>query len=81
MDETTKTIEYLFSARGLISVADVFLLLVTLFYVIYAFMLTRQVKLLNKSYSSPLSGLFNQAAFIHLVASIAVAVLALVGIF
>ena len=39
-------------------------------YLIYAFLLTRQVKLLNQSFSTPYKNFFKLGAFIHLLATL-----------
>lgn len=80
MDKTTSMIESAFSLHGLFTFIGIIVFVITFFYIIFAFLLTRQVKLLNKSFSSPLSDFFAIAVFIHLVLSAFVAFLTLISL-
>ena len=80
MDKTTSIIQNIFSLKGFFSMVDILVIFVICFYVIFAFLLTRQVRLLNKSFSSPLSGVIAQAASAHLVISIVLAFISVLSV-
>jgi biopolymer transport protein ExbD len=80
MDKTTNTIRQLLSVKGVFSLFDVLFVMVMFFYIIYAFLITRQIKLLNKSFSTPSATFLSQAAFAHFLLAIAVTFMALISL-
>ncbi len=42
-------------------------------YIFYAFMITRQVKIMNRSFNTPAEPLFTSLAFFHFIGSIVIA--------
>lgn len=62
-------------AQTLVKILQVGLIGIIAIYVFYAFLVTRQVKLMNNSFSTPLSRVFSLTAFIHLVASLVILLL------
>jgi hypothetical protein len=71
---------FLFSLRGITQILQYCTIPVIFFYIIFAFVLIRQVKLLNKSISTPIASLLDATALIHFVVSIVVALLALMSL-
>jgi hypothetical protein len=80
MDKTTNAIEYIFSLGGFLSLINVLVLGTLFFYIIFAFILTRQVKLLNKSFSTPSAPFLAQIVSAHFILSIVVALMALTSL-
>jgi EamA domain-containing membrane protein RarD len=46
-------------------------------YVLFAFMLTRQIKLMNHNFQTPLAGLFSFLALMHFLASVGILALSI----
>lgn len=57
------------------SVLSVLVIFLQLVYVVYAFMVTRQVKLMNRSFETPVAPLFTSLAFIHFMAALLIVTL------
>jgi flagellar biosynthesis protein FlhB len=70
----------LFSLQGLFRVIQIAIVPVIFFYIVFAFVMMRQIKLLNKSISTPAAPALEGVALIHLVLSIAIALFALTSL-
>ena len=70
----------LFSLQGLFRVIQIAIVPVIFFYIVFAFVMMRQIKLLNKSISTPAAPALEVVALIHLVLSIAIALFALTSL-
>ncbi|OGC68194.1 hypothetical protein A2415_02760 [candidate division WWE3 bacterium RIFOXYC1_FULL_39_7] len=73
----TDAILNLFSPQGFSSFMQMMILGIQVIYVLFAFMLTRQVKIMNRSFTTHLSGFFMFVANIHFLIAIAVVLVAL----
>jgi len=80
MDKTTDLIQSAFTMHDLFSFIGIVIIIIAFFYILYAFLITRQVKLLTRSFSSPIAGFFAGTAFIHLLLSALIAFLALISL-
>ncbi|MBN1162810.1 hypothetical protein JXA34_03670 [Patescibacteria group bacterium] len=67
----------LFTVNGAVDVIEFFVFITMVIYTLLAFILTRQVKLMNRSFTTPYAPLFRTLALLHFGASILVATLTL----
>ncbi len=72
--------ENLFNLKGLFHIIGFLIIPVIFFYIIFAFVLSRQVKLLNKSFSTPAASALSTVATAHLLLSIVIAFFALLSV-
>jgi len=70
----------LVNLKNIFHTVGLFIVPVIFFYIIFAFVVTRQVKLLNKSFTTPVGSVLESTALIHLLFSIAVAIFALMSL-
>ncbi len=59
--------------KGFVDVISLLLIFIEVVYIFYAFLLSRQIKLMNSSFNTPIGTLFTFAGRIHFVASLIVA--------
>ena len=71
------TVLNLSTPQGFSGFMQMMVLVIQVIYVLFAFMLTRQVKIMNRSFSTHLATLFAFAANIHFLVSIAIVLIAL----
>ena len=76
IQEVTKpnyTISIIEKFVGLVpTVTEIVVLLLALFYLFFAFLLTRRVKIMNTNFKTPLSTVFSLLALVNLAASLIV---------
>jgi hypothetical protein len=70
----------LFNLKWLVHILGFFVIPVVFFYIIFAFVVVRQVKLLNRSFSTPLAPVLASAATAQLIISIVIAAIALMNL-
>jgi len=80
MELTTNNLQGLFSIRGFMSIIEILVVIVMVLYIIFAFILHRQIKMMNKSFSTPQAPLLSMAGIFHLMLSLVVAALALLSV-
>jgi flagellar biosynthesis protein FlhB len=66
----TATITNIFTTQGFAGFIQFLLIILMIIYVLYSFISLRQVSLMNKSFSTPLAGLFSLLAVVNLVFAI-----------
>ncbi len=54
------------------TVTEIVVLVLTLFYLFFAFLLTRRVKIMNTNFKTPLAPVFSLLAFTNLIAPLAI---------
>jgi hypothetical protein len=59
------------------TVMKIGVLLLSMYYLFFAFLLTRRVKIMNTNFKTPFSGMFTLIVFLNLVASLAVTAITL----
>jgi len=62
------------------NVGDVFIFLAALFYSGFSFVLVRRVKIMNDNFKTPYANFFRTGARLHFLASLLVALLALIAV-
>ena len=77
---TTPNLENLIPAEGIITVTDFVVLLLVAGYLIFAFLLMRQIKLMNKSFSTPLGAVFTFFGRLHFFVALILLLAALVNL-
>ena len=80
MDTTTSTIINIFTPQGFVGFIQFMVLIMMLIYVFIAFVLTRQVKLMNKSFHTPYSWFFTTFALIHMALTIVISFFAITSV-
>lgn len=68
----------LFTTEGFLSVIKVIILIVEFFYCIFAFIVVRQISLMNKTFSTILGFLFSLLSYMHFFAAVGLLWLTLV---
>jgi flagellar biosynthesis protein FlhB len=76
----TDKLTVFFSLQGLFQIIQLAIIPVVLFYIVFAFVVVRQIKLLNMSFSTPIAPVLESTAFIQLIFSMVVAVFALMNL-
>jgi hypothetical protein len=64
----------IFTPKGYAGILEFLIVIIELIYVFYAFMLTRQTKLMNHSFYTPSAGTFTMLAGVHFLAAIGVVI-------
>lgn len=77
---TTPSLVNLIPAEGVITVTDFVVLLFVAGYLIFAFLLMRQIKLMNKSFSTPLGAVFTFFGRLHFFVALILLLAALVNL-
>jgi len=77
---TTPSLENLIPAAGVITVTDFVVLFFVAIYVIFSFLLMRQIRLMNKSFSTPLGALFSFFGRLHFFVALMLLLAALVNL-
>lgn len=67
-------------AEGFIFFIELMFFVITAIYLIFAFIITRQVNLMNKSMSTPTAPLFVVVSFIHFIAALVITIFALLNL-
>jgi len=62
--------------QGITKFTEILFLFITLVYTLYAFLLIKNVKLMNKVLNTPKSGVFKFFALVHLVMAVSILVIA-----
>ena len=71
------TISKLFTAQGFVGLIQFLVVILMIVWILFAFMLTRLVKIMNESFSSPVAPLFSFLTTVHFIASVLVVILAI----
>jgi hypothetical protein len=58
-----------------VPVGKIMVLILQAIYILFAFMLTRQLKIMNHNFKTNLAGIFNLLALVHLIAAFAILIL------
>ncbi|OGC80085.1 hypothetical protein A3K01_03285 [candidate division WWE3 bacterium RIFOXYD1_FULL_43_17] len=77
---TTPSLENLIPAAGVITVTDFVVLFFVAIYVIFSFLLMRQIRLMNKSFSTPLGALFSFFGRLHFFVALILLLAAIVNL-
>jgi len=77
---TTPSLENLIPAAGVVTVTDFVVLFFVAIYVIFAFLLMRQIKLMNTSFSTPLGAVFTFFGRLHFFVALMLLLAALVNL-
>ncbi len=80
MNLTTEQITNTFTVKGFLTVMEALMVLVIVLYVVYAFILHRQIKLMNKSFSTPLAPVLANLGHFHFIFSFIIAVFAVLNL-
>lgn len=72
--------DFIFSAQGLGAFFEILLVGLMLVYVLFAFILVRQIRLMNKTFSTPLATRFRIAGIVHFLIAVVLTVLAILSI-
>ena len=72
--------EGIFSQSGFMTGIKYGIFVIMCIYIIFAFILTRQLKLMNASFDTPVAGVLKLAGFVHFIASIIVTLLTFIVI-
>jgi hypothetical protein len=75
MIDFTQVIANIFTVAGTVDVIEFFVFITMAIYTFLAFILTRQVRLMNRSFTTPLGPMFRMLSFIHFGAAIIVTTL------
>ncbi len=67
---TESILTNLFTLDGFIQLIKYLILIGEIIYLLFAFLVTRQVSLMNKSFHTAAAGLFSLVALIHMLATI-----------
>jgi len=76
--EITNIVLNIFSIKGFVGLMEFMIILMEIIYVLYAFILTRQIRLMNKSFNTPTQPLFSFLAHIHFLASIILVIFSII---
>lgn len=60
---------------GLVPVVKISIIIIQFTYVVYSFILTRQIKLLNQSFCTPFKKFFRLISYLHFFASVLIFIL------
>ncbi len=76
--QITDIILNIFSPKGFAGFLEIMGVVIMVLYIIYAFVLTRQVKLMTRSFTTPIAPMLSFIATIHLFAAIGLTFLAVI---
>jgi hypothetical protein len=76
----TDLISDIFTTMGFVHFISWLLILLELVYVIYAFIVVREVALMNKSFKTEVAPLFSLIALAHLVAAVVVTIASIITV-
>jgi hypothetical protein len=75
MEPITINIIPFLNAQGFVKILDIGVFTIMVLYVIYAFIMIRQIDLMNRSFHTPLAGYFKLLGILHFLASVLIAFL------
>jgi hypothetical protein len=73
----SELITNIFTPEGFSKLIQILVVLAELVYLLFAFILTREVKLMNTSFKTSAAGLFTLIGYIHLLATILLVIMSL----
>jgi hypothetical protein len=80
MPDFSNTVIHLFSPEGFVEFMGLGILVIMVLYSFIAFILTRQVSLMNSSFKTPLAPLFTTLAYAHMLFAILLSVITFIVI-
>ncbi len=78
---TTTSLDFTTLAKGLGWSMELLAIILPVLYVIFAFIILKQTKLMVRSFDSPLSSLLRTIARVHFMVAVAVAIFAVISLF
>ena len=78
--ETADFMQNLVTVKSLTWVFELLVAVFPVLYTVFAFIVIRQVKLMTKSFSSPISPMLLSFAYIHFIAALIIALLAVLSL-
>ncbi|RJR26856.1 hypothetical protein C4561_03720 [candidate division WWE3 bacterium] len=76
--EITNSMLNLFSPQGFSSIMQMLAMFIQVVYVLFSFMLTRQVKIMNRSFSTSMATPFSFFANLHFLVAVALVIMSLI---
>ncbi|KKS34609.1 MAG: hypothetical protein UV00_C0007G0023 [candidate division WWE3 bacterium GW2011_GWF1_42_14] len=73
-------LENLLPEAGIIAITDVVVFIFVALYTVFSFLLMKQIKLMNKSFSTPLGGVFTFFGRLHFFAALILLLAALLNL-
>jgi len=73
--DINNAISQLFTTGGFIKLIEVLVVIIQIIYCVFAFLITRQVKLMNHSFHSDASVAFGTIAWIHFIFAVGLTIL------
>jgi flagellar biosynthesis protein FlhB len=70
MNAYANTVANIFTPQGIVGFIQFLIFIVMVIYTFFAFLLTRQLNLMNKSFTTPMAPYFRWAALAHLFAAL-----------
>ena len=80
MLEISSALADMFSQNAFAALINLLVIFIELIYVLYAFIIVRQVALLNRTLNTGAAPLFGLISFIHLLMSIGIVVISILGL-
>lgn len=78
MTSITNTIVNIFTPKGFEGLMEFLVVMLQIVYILFAFIVTRQVSLMNKSFHTPIAGGLKLLASLHFFASVGIVIISII---